>query len=119
MPFEIRCDEDLSALDALADRHGSPQDSIKVLSVADVLALDVPEPQMLVEALLPKRGACLLFGAPKSNKTLLALQTGIAVASGKPLFDYYRVLEPGPVLVIEQDDPAGASSVKTILQRSM
>jgi RecA-family ATPase len=59
-----------------------------------------------------------MFGAPKSNKTLLAVQMAIAVASGNPLFDYYRVLTPGPVLLVEQDDPAGAASFKDILQRS-
>ncbi|MBZ5607168.1 MAG: AAA family ATPase [Acidobacteriia bacterium] len=59
-----------------------------------------------------------MVGAPKSGKTLLAVQCALAVASGTRLFDHYRVLEPGPTLIVEQDDPAGASSVKTILQRS-
>src|SRR5262249_19635007 len=90
----------------------------EVLGVSDLLALDIPEPTMLIEDLFPTRGACLLFGAPKSNKTLIAIQTGIAVASGQALFDYYRVFEPGPVLVVEQDDPAGVGSVKNILKRS-
>ena len=40
------------------------------------------------------------------------------MASGHPLFDYYRVLVPGPVLMVEQDDPAGAASLKDILRRS-
>lgn len=73
---------------------------------------------MLIETLVPTPGACLLFGSSKSGKTLLAVQAALAVASGKPLFDFYRVQEPGPTLLIEQDDPAGAESVKTILVRS-
>lgn len=116
MPYEIRSEEDLVELET-ESASVKPSAPI-VLSVADLLALDVPEPEMLVESLLPKRGACLLFGAPKSNKTLLSVQVGIAVASGNPLFDYYRILESGPVLMVEQDDPAGAASVKTILLRS-
>jgi AAA domain len=73
---------------------------------------------MLIEGFMPSAGASLMFGAPKSNKTLLAVQAGIAVASGHPFCDQYRVIEPGPVLMIEQDDPAGAASVKGILQCS-
>ena len=59
-----------------------------------------------------------MFGTAKSGKTLLAVQAALAVASGTSLFDHFRVLEAGPALVVEQDDAAGAASVKTILQRS-
>jgi hypothetical protein len=77
-----------------------------------------PEREQLVENVLPSTGATLMFGAPKCNKTLLAVQAGIAVASAHPLCDYYRVVEPGAVLMVEQDDPAGAASLKSILERS-
>ncbi|MEN6532409.1 MAG: AAA family ATPase [Bryobacteraceae bacterium] len=90
----------------------------RVLDICQILALEVPAPKMLVESVLPTAGACLLFGAAKSGKTLLAVQTLLAVAGGRPLFDYYHVLEPGPVLIVEQDDPAGAGSLKAILERS-
>jgi hypothetical protein len=90
----------------------------EVLNVAELLALDVEEPKMLIETLLPTPGACLLFGTAKSGKTLLAIQAALAVASGRALFDNYAVVQAGPTLVVEQDDPAGASSVKTILQRA-
>jgi hypothetical protein len=73
---------------------------------------------MLVENFLPAAGATLMFGAPKSNKTLFAVQIAIAVASGSAVCDYYRVLHRGAVLVVEQDDPAGAASIKDILRRS-
>jgi hypothetical protein len=73
---------------------------------------------MLIESLLPARGACLLVGKPKSGKTLLGIQMAIAVASGSALFGNYRVLGKGPALVLEQDDPAGAASVQGILKVS-
>jgi hypothetical protein len=93
-------------------------ESPRVLDVAQLLALDVPPPKMLVENFLPAAGACLMFGSAKSGKTLLAVQTALAVAGGRGLFDYYSILEPGPALIVEQDDPAGAGSLKTILERS-
>jgi len=89
-----------------------------VLSVADILKLDVPEASMMIDRVLPAAGASLIVGAAKSGKTLAAVQMAISVASGAPLCDYYRVLKCGPVLVVEQDDPSGAASIKTILQRS-
>jgi hypothetical protein len=90
----------------------------RVMSVEEILQLDVAEASMLIEGNIPARGASLLVGSAKSGKTIKAVQMAIAVASGSPLYGKYRVLTPGPALVVEQDDPAGASTVKTILQRS-
>jgi hypothetical protein len=117
MPFEVQTEADIAVLEARAkDNHSGSRPS--VLNVADLLALNVSAPSMLIEHVLPSPGATLMFGAPKSNKTLLAVQIGIAVASGHPLCDYYRVVAPGSVLMVEQDDPAGAASLKDILERS-
>jgi RecA-family ATPase len=91
----------------------------RVYNCEEVLAIETPTEEMLFEGYpIPARGATLKVGAARSGKTLLAVQEAIAVASGKPLFDYYRVLTPGPVLIVEQDDPGGASSIKTIIERS-
>lgn len=90
----------------------------RVMSVADILKLDIPEALMLIEGNVPANGASLVVGTAKSGKTLTAAQMGISVASGAALYGFYRVLNPGPVLFVEQDDPAGAGSIKTILQRS-
>jgi hypothetical protein len=117
MPFEIQTEADLAGVEARACTIQSPKRPV-ILSVADLMALEVTPPSMLIEGILPASGASLMFGAPKSNKTLLAVQMAIAVASGHPLFDYYRVLTPGPVMIVEQDDPAGAASLKDILRRS-
>jgi hypothetical protein len=97
MAFEVETEADIAKLVART-RVSNGASHPSVLSVADLMALDVSPPSMLVENILPSAGATLMFGAPKSNKTLLAVQTGIAVASGHPLCDYYRVIEPGAVL---------------------
>jgi len=90
----------------------------RVLSVADIFALDVREPEMLIAGVLPAAGASLSVGAAKSGKTLDAAQKAIAVASGTALYDFYPVMKPGPILFLEQDDPAGGASLKAILQKS-
>ena len=90
----------------------------QILSAADLLGLDVPTPDMLIDRIVPMRGASLIVGAAKSGKTLLAVQMALAVASGRALFGVYTIQEPGPTLIIEQDDLGGAGSIKTILERS-
>jgi RecA-family ATPase len=89
-----------------------------VISLARLLAMDIPAPEMLIEGVLPLRGASLLNGPSKSGKTIFAVQTALSVATGAPLLDYYRVLKPGPTLLLEQDDPGAAASVKDIVRRS-
>jgi hypothetical protein len=89
-----------------------------VLSVSELLALDVPAPKALIDGIVPLRGVSLAIGKPKSGKSLFSIQLAISVASGEPLFDTYRVLEQGPVMVVAQDDPGSAASVKDILQKS-
>jgi hypothetical protein len=92
----------------------------RILSCADVLSVVTPAEEMLFEEgyPLPARGLTLLVGTPKSGKTLLAVQEALAVARNHALFECYRVLKSGPVMIIEQDDPGGAASIKTILERS-
>jgi hypothetical protein len=90
----------------------------RILNCADVLKVEIPAEEMLFDGYaLPARGATLKVGAARSGKTMLAVQEALAIARNKPLFGYYRVLEPGPVMVVEQDDPGGAASIKTILER--
>jgi hypothetical protein len=117
MPFEIESAEDLTVMEKHAAKVAMPEGP-KVMNIADILALKTPEAKMLIEGIVSAAGASLIVGAAKSGKTLAAVQMAIAVASGEALYGYYKVLNPGPVLIIEQDDPAGAGSVKTILQRS-
>lgn len=115
MKREILAELELEQL-PVNGNHAS--DGPRVLSVADILALDVREPEMLIAGVLPAAGASLSVGAAKSGKTLDAAQKAIAVASGSALYGFYQVLKPGPVLFLEQDDPAGGASLKTILQKS-
>src|SRR3954451_17954299 len=111
MPCEIASEADLSVV-------GHAWIAVPVWSVLELLALDVPPPEMLIKGMIPRRGASLINGASKSGKTLFGAQAAIAVASNTALFDQYQVLVSGPVLMIEQDDPAATASVKDILTRS-
>lgn len=110
--------EKTAATDGQARRRRPEPELPPVFDAAEVLKMPVHEPKMLVEDLLPEAGACLLFGGAKAGKTLLAIQTAIAVTTGRPLFDYYAVRHAGPTLLLEQDDPGGAAVLQAVLKRS-
>src|ERR1039458_6834417 len=76
------------------------------------MRLEVKRPETIVEDIVPTPGCTLVVGREKTGKTLLAVQLGMSVATGKPLFDNYRITNPGPVMFVEVDDPAGAASLR-------
>ncbi|HKD07678.1 MAG TPA: AAA family ATPase [Bryobacteraceae bacterium] len=100
------------------DRKGAQQYRPEVISLPRLMEMNVPKPEMLIEGILPLRGATLLVGMPKSGKTIFAMQAALAVASGSAFLDYYKILKPGPSLLLEQDDPGATASMKDIANRS-
>jgi hypothetical protein len=100
-----------------ANRESKPFSAPAVLTVSEILARNHLRPDELVEGIMPTRGATQIVGGPKTGKTILAFQICDAVARGQALFDKYRVKQ-GPAMLIEQDDPAGAESVKELISRS-
>jgi len=92
--------------------------AVETFDVAGVLARTVQPAKTLIETILPWPGAVLLVGTHKSGKTVLAVQLSIAIASGHTFLDNYIIQQPGPVLVLEQDDTNGIASLKDYLQAS-
>ena len=88
MRRELQTEPELDALPSNGKGHHEgdrrPAREPLVMDVATLLALQAPAPSMLIENMIPERGASLIVGAAKSNKTLLAVQMGISVASGTP-----------------------------------
>lgn len=101
-------------------KHREPPEPPRVIDCAALLRIETPVEEMLFDDgyPLPMRGAILKVGASKTGKTLLAVQECVAIASGRPLFGHYKVRHPGPVLIVEKDDPGGAASIAAIVRRS-
>jgi hypothetical protein len=93
-------------------------DGAKIFNFKEIMHLNVTEAQPLIEGIGLYPGANLIVAAPKCGKTLTVAQFSISLATGEALYGQFRVLRPGPVLIVAQDDPAGAASTKQILQRS-
>jgi hypothetical protein len=73
----------------------------------------------IVEGLFLEAGAGILGGAPKSCKSFFALDLCVAIASGSACAGAFRVLAPGPVVLLCAEDPqAVISSRLAALARS-
>ena len=59
----------------------------------------------VVENLFLEAGAGILGGAPKSCKSFFALDLCVAIASGTSCAGAFRVLSPGPTVVLCAEDP--------------
>ena len=75
-----------------------------VLTLAEILAAEIPTPPSRVAGLLPGEGFGILAGPRKHGKTLTELQLGLCVAGGIPFLG--RAVAQTPVLIIEEEGAA-------------
>lgn len=61
-------------------------------------------PGWLVEGFWMRRSHGIVAGEPKSFKSVLTLDLGVSVASGKPFLNKFPVLETGPVLIVQNEN---------------
>ena len=77
------------------------------------LLKNVKRPKFLIEGILTE-GACgFIAGEPKCYKSWIGLDMALAVASGANFLDHFRVINPGPVLYIQEEDPLPTLKVRT------
>lgn len=70
------------------------------------LLKNVKRPRYIVEKILTE-GACgFIAGEPKCYKSWVGLDIALSVATGAPFLGQFRVIDPGPVLYIQEEDPA-------------
>lgn len=77
---------------------------LTVVRAAEISAPDQAAPAWLVEHLWSRDAVGVIGGAPKCGKSWLALELGVAVASGRPCLGRFAVPAPGPVLVYAAED---------------
>lgn len=70
------------------------------------LLKNIKKPKYLVQGILTE-GACgFIAGEPKSYKSWVGLDLALSVATGADFLGHFRVQNPGPVLYIQEEDPA-------------
>lgn len=67
---------------------------------------DVKPPTWLVDGIATEGSVGFIGGSPKSFKSWFALDLALSVATGSLFLDYFRVIKPGRVLYIQEEDSA-------------
>lgn len=71
----------------------------------DSLMLYAERPEWLVEDIWMAKNVGWIAGEGKSYKSVLSLDLALSVASGNPFLGKYKVRDPGPVLMVQEEDP--------------
>ncbi len=84
-----------------AEREGfpDPQPLFKLLE-------NIKKPKWVVDQIWTEGGCGFVAGSPKSWKSWIALDMAMSVANGMDFLGQFRVEQPGPVLYIQEEDPA-------------
>lgn len=78
----------------------------RVMGFAEALdQYGLGEVDWAIDGWLPAKTVGLVVAPPGTYKTWLLLNLALAVSTGKPFLGHYPVNRPGPVLVIQQEDP--------------
>lgn len=100
-PYPGQNREDLRARGLIDDDGNAVEREAPALFApvsAVALAEPVPPMEWLIRGVWPRNSFGPMGGEKKTLKTYNLLALSIAVASGKPMFDEFEVVSPGPVL---------------------
>jgi putative DNA primase/helicase len=94
--------------EAIRDIIGLAEDvrpRLRLLTAAEFLALDLPPRRMILNPWLPEKGLAMIYSPRGTGKTLLALTTAYAIATGSSFLDF-KAPSPRRVLNIDGEMPA-------------
>lgn len=91
------------------DRVGAPAQGVEpdefgLVKVADYIHDYGGTTKWAVEDWLPAESVTFLVSPPESYKTWLLLDLAVSVAADRPFLGQFKVFEPGPALIIQQED---------------
>lgn len=66
----------------------------------------VKRPKYIIENVLTEAACGFIAGEPKCYKSWVGLEMALSVSTGAPFLGHFRVVKPGPVLYIQEEDPA-------------
>lgn len=98
-----RSDETIAKLE---DEHEEEEVERAAPQRFGFLLKNIKKPKYLVQGVLTE-GACgFIAGEPKCYKSWVGLDLALSVATGADFLGEFRVANPGPVLYIQEEDPA-------------
>jgi len=104
---DSRSDEELwrDVHKAASEGQAAPGDGLNWMSLPEILAY-TDRPEWLVDGVWMQEAVGWIVGTAKSYKSVTSLDLALSVASGEPFLGKYEVKNPGPVLMIQEEDPA-------------
>lgn len=79
-------------------------DQVKPMRL-DILLANVRQPEWLVKDILTRGAVGFIAGEPKSFKSWAGLDLALSVSTGARYLNHFDVINPGPVLYIQEEDP--------------
>lgn len=67
------------------------------------LAVESRDPQWMIEGLWSDKSHGIIAGEPKTRKSYVAIDVGLSVATGTDCLGHFKVVKPGPVLMIQEE----------------
>ncbi|NCC70260.1 AAA family ATPase [bacterium] len=90
------------------------------LKATDLLKIEYPKNQWLVEGLIPLNAITIISSAPASFKTWLLLQIALDVSNGKAFLNKFSTHKTGVLLIDEESgDPILQNRLKMIIEENM
>src|SRR5262245_32627608 len=80
-------------------------DKLRVVTAADLLAMDLPPREFVLEPILQTQGTVMLYSKRGVGKTYLSLGIGCAVGSGSTCLRW-RAPKPRRVMYVDGEMPA-------------
>jgi hypothetical protein len=77
------------------------------------LLKNVKRPKFIVDSILTEGAVGFIAGEPKCYKSWNALDLALSVATGAPFLGRFRVINKGPVLYIQEEDPLPTLKTRT------
>lgn len=74
---------------------------------------NVRKPEWLIKGIATQGSVGFVAGAPKSFKSWFALDMALSVATGARFLDHFDIVQPGPVLYIQEEDSAVTVKART------
>lgn len=97
--YEARSEETVEKIEKELEHKPPPQRIMTLLA-------NVKPPKWLVEGIWAEGSCGFIAGQPKSYKSWCGLDLGLSIASGTDFLNQFKVINPGPVLYIQEEDPA-------------
>lgn len=77
------------------------------------LLKNVKKPKFIIDQVLTEGAVGFIAGEPKCYKSWVALDMALSLATGAPFLAHFRVVRPGPILYIQEEDPLPTLKTRT------